>query len=397
MAADTRTSAFLAVALAAMVAWQTAALAGFGRYVTVTLGLLGFVLHVVFAKGYTIVPSYFERRLEFERLPYVHLACSATGTATLALAVAQVDAVPVDSQTLGAGGGVLWLVGMVLFVGSLAWTLRGNLTGRETGTGNARADWRPIDRVANAAVPVALAYLLVGSYALLAPVLGLPRVFDGYPPRATHLLAAGGAALLVVAVGFRLFGRLLGRRPPRAAPLVVVPTAAVGPGLVAATLPAGTLFPVAAAVEAVGIGGFAVTYLWLFAQSSMRRSGHVAVAVACLAGVAGVALGVHAAVAGPVPGMPAAHARLNLLGFLGLTVVGATMLFYPPTSARFRGGGDRAAYVAISLLGGGLVLESAAYLAGSAALVPAGRAGALVGALVYVWLIGGMLYQQRRY
>lgn len=396
MAADTRTSAFLAVALAAMVAWQTAALAGFDRYVTVTLGLLGFVLHVVFAKGYTVVPSYFERRIEFERVPYVHLACSATGTATLALAVAQVDAVPADSRTLGAAGGVLWLAGMVLFVGSLAWTLRGNLTGRETGTGDARADWRPVDRVANAGVPVALAYLLVGSYALVAPVLGLPRVFDGYPPRATHLLAAGGAALLVVAVGFRLFGRMLGRRPPRAAPLVVVPTAAVGPVLVAATLPAGPLFPVAAAVEAVGIGGFAVTYLWLFARSSMRRSGHAAVAVASLAGLVGVALGVHAAVAGPLSGMPAAHARLNLLGFLGLTVVGATLLFYPPTSAQFAGGGERAAYAAIGLLAVGLAVEAGAHLLDSAVFVTAGRASALLGALAYAWLLAGLLRQQRR-
>ena len=63
MAADTRTAAFLAVGLAAFVAWQAAALAGLGRRVAVALGLLGFVLHVVFAKGYTLVPSYFARRL----------------------------------------------------------------------------------------------------------------------------------------------------------------------------------------------------------------------------------------------------------------------------------------------------------------------------------------------
>lgn len=395
MAADTRTAAFLAVGLAAFVAWQAAVLAGLGRRVAVALGLLGFVLHVVFAKGYTLVPSYFARRLQFERLPYVHLACSASGTVALALAAAGVR-----RPTLGAAGGALWLAGVVLFVGMLAWTLRGNPTGRETGTGDARAAWRPVDRVANLAAPVALAYLLAGSYALAAPHLGLPTVFDGYPPRATHLLAAGGAAVLVVAVGFRLFGRLLGVRPPLVAALVVVPAAALGPVLVAATLPAGPWFPVAAAVEAVGVVGFAATYLWLFWRSSMRRAGHVAVALACLAGVAGVALGVHAAVAGPTGGTLAAHARLNLLGFLGLTVVGATYLFYPPTSAQFVGGSERTAFAAVALLAGGLAVEAGAHAVGPAglttALVTAGRAVAFLGALGYAGLVGGMLRQQRR-
>ncbi|MFB6228069.1 MAG: hypothetical protein ABEH88_05730 [Halobacteriales archaeon] len=61
---------------------------------------------------------------------------------------------------------------MAVFVGALLWSVRGNLSGAATGTGSANADRRGVDRIANAFVPVALAYLLTGSYAMAATASG---------------------------------------------------------------------------------------------------------------------------------------------------------------------------------------------------------------------------------
>ncbi len=74
----------LHVALAFLVAWQALVLAGAPRGATVVLGLLGFVLHGVFAKAYTLVPSYFARELAVPRAPTVQLPLTALGAAGLA-------------------------------------------------------------------------------------------------------------------------------------------------------------------------------------------------------------------------------------------------------------------------------------------------------------------------
>lgn len=111
-------------------------------------------------------------------------------------------------------------------MGALLWTIRGNLTGHDTGTGNDRAAFRRTDRYANAAIPAALAYLAVGSYEVLARVSALPGLTDGYFPRITHLLAAG-AALLVFALGVRLAPRFLDVPAPAPLVAVVLPAGAV--------------------------------------------------------------------------------------------------------------------------------------------------------------------------
>ncbi len=51
------------------------------RRVVVTLGLHGFVLHVLFGKAYALVPSYFNRDLAWDRGPAVQFPLSVLGTA----------------------------------------------------------------------------------------------------------------------------------------------------------------------------------------------------------------------------------------------------------------------------------------------------------------------------
>ena len=82
-------------------------------------------------------------------------------------------------------------------------------------------------------------------------------------------------------------------------------------------------------------GAFAVAYWVAFARSDRSRIGFYGVLAGTLAGVAVVGLGLTFAVAGPRPGLVALHYRLALLGFLGLSIVGVTYQFYPPSVCRF--------------------------------------------------------------
>jgi len=74
-----RVQRLLLSGLGFFLAWQVAALAGAPLDVQVALGLYGFVFHVVFAKAYSLVPSYFARELSVPRAPAVQLPLSVLG------------------------------------------------------------------------------------------------------------------------------------------------------------------------------------------------------------------------------------------------------------------------------------------------------------------------------
>ncbi len=361
----------------------------------VTLALFGVAFHMVFGKAYLLVPSYFERVLAAKRTPGVHFALSVTGT----LAVAAAD--PSDRPTLAALGGVAWVSGVALFLGSLAWTLRDNPTGSATGTGSARATDR-LDRFANAFVPVSLAYLAVGSDAVLARVTTLPTLFDGYPPRATHLLAAGSAGLLLFALGSRLVPRFLGGDAPLAF-AAALPTGAVGPALIALSLGSGWPFRLGAALEATALVAFAVGYVRLFGrsrrvriegESPSRRVGEYGILAGVVSGVLAAFVGVRFAVVGYSPALLAVHRRLALVRFLGLSIVGFAYQFYPPRMGDFRGGSDRGALVTIGLLAGGLAVECAGLLVGDESVRSAGVWLFLGGAVGYAYVLTRVLVEK---
>jgi hypothetical protein len=149
---------FVAVGVCGLVVWQAAVLVGIPRRTSVALGALGFVLHVVFGEAYALLPSYYDRRLAVPRAPAVNLPLSVVGAACLALA--PLDGVPRAAAGVGA---TAWGLGVAVFVGVIAATVRDNPTGSETGTGEANAHRRPVDRAANATVPVAVGYLAAGA------------------------------------------------------------------------------------------------------------------------------------------------------------------------------------------------------------------------------------------
>lgn len=381
---------FLLASAAALVLALLADLVGLPRRTVVVLALYGFVLHALFGKAYSLVPSYFDRRLAVPRAPAIHLPLTLLGVTGLAL-----DPLGGVPSLVGTAGAVGWALGVGVFLAALGWTLRGNLTGGETGTGEANAERRPVDRFANAFVPIVLGYLALGSYATLASHLGLPTPLGPYPPRASHLLGAGVAALLVFAVGFRLLPRFLVAHPPRALVAVVLPAGAVAPLLLAVSLTErGPVFHIGATLEAVAVLGFTVAFVALFVRSDRRRVGFYGVFAGAVSGVFAVLVGLWLAFGGSGGSLVAAHLRLNLVGFLGLTVVGVSYQFYPPSIGTFPGAGDRTAFVALGALAGGLFLTAVGLLGDAPAVTDTGTALSLSGAALHLYLLAG-LFRER--
>ncbi|MEF8853500.1 MAG: hypothetical protein V5A28_13980 [Haloarculaceae archaeon] len=379
----------VATGVFALVAWQVAVVGEAPRRTAVTLGVFGFVLHVVFGKAYALVPSYFDRELAWSHAPAVQLPLTAVGVGGLALA--PLSPVP---GVVGTVGAIAWGLGVGVFLATLLATVRTNLTGAETATGEHNADRRPVDRAANLFVPVALAYLAAGTWETLALHAPIPGLLDGYPPRVSHLLAAGTAAVLVFAVGFRLLPRFLVTRVDRRLPWAVLPAGALGPALVAVGLPGGPLLHAGAGLEAVAVAGWAVAFGRLYRSSDRDRVGFYGPLAGALAGLGGVAFGLWMAFDSVVQSLAVAHYRLNVLGFLGLTVVGVTYQFYPPAVGRFPGAGDRLALVSMALVGAGLAVEVAGALASVGHAATAGRLASLAGALLYAYLVLGVFLQR---
>lgn len=372
------------------VAWNAAVVTDQPVRSTIALGLFGFVLTTLFGKAYTLVPAYFDRQLFVPLAPAFHFPLAVGGTLGLAA-----HGAAVGPQWLGAAGSGLWTLGALLFVSTIGLTIRDNPTGAETGTAGPNAHRRWVDRLANAAMPVGLTYLLVGSYATLAGVTVLPPVVDGYPPRATHLLAAGVGALFIFALGFRLFPRFLNADPPRSLVPVVLLAGALGPAFVAVGLPTGPAFHAGATLEAIAVVGFATVYGVLFARAGNRRIGFSAVLAGVGAGTVGTAIGVSFAMGSLDAGLVVAHRRLNLLGLLGLTVVGASYGFHPPSAGTWPGVNVRTAAGSIALLTVGLTLEAAGTVMASRPAAHLGEWLVLGGSFLYAVVVLGLFAERR--
>lgn len=383
------TRRFVLVSVGFFVVWHLGVVAGIPRRTEVFLGLYGFVFHMVFGKAYGLVPAYFDRTLAFPRAPRLQLPATALGTVGLALG--SMPGGPALASPLGA---VLWVGGIGIFVVTLGVSVSDNPTGRETGTGDVNRDRRRIDRLANAFVPIAGGYLALGSFETLAYYSAVPSIVGGYFPRTTHLLAAGTATLLVFALGFRLLPRFLVVHPPPRVVGAVLVAGALGPGAIALGLPSGGLLHLGAVLETIALVGFAAAVVWLIARSDRRRVGFVAVGSGAGFGALAVGLGAWMAFTTPTAATIVAHYRLNLVGFLGLTIVGIAYQFYPPAAGSFPGAADRTAAASIVLIAGGLGLEAVGHLAGVGGMIGGGRGLIAIGSLVYAYLIARLFVER---
>lgn len=373
---------YVLVSVFSLVCWQVGILLGVPRETEIALGVFGFVLHMIFGKAYALVPSYFDSELAFSRAPTVQFPLVVGGTAGLVGA-----SLGTGPAWLPGASTLLWCLGVAVFVGTLLLTIGRPLFAGTTGTGEHNAERRPVDRFANAFVPVALLYLLVGSYETVALYGLAPPLFDGASAQASHLLAAGTAALLVFALGFRLLPRFLVVRPPRWAVRLILPTAAAGPALIAAGIGNRRLLPFGAALEAIAVCLFAIAFVRMFARSDRRRIGFYGVAAGAVCGVGGVLLGLLFAFDGVSNSLATLHLRLNVLGFVGLTIVGLAYQFYPPSVGALPGSSDRTAGLSILGIGLGLSFQIVAVLGDVTAFTAIGTLLTLLGSLAYAYLV----------
>lgn len=373
---------YVAVSASALVCWQLAMLTGVPRRTEVVLGVFGFVLQMVFGKAYALVPAYFERELAFPKAPGAQFPLVVVGAAGLAAA-----SLGVGPPGTAAGAAILWCLGVAIFVATLLATIARPLLCGATGTGRHNAERRSVDRLANGFVPVALLYLLVGSYETAAVYGPFPALLGGPPARASHLLAAGTAALLVFALGFRLLPRFLSAHPPAWTARIVLPSGAAAPALIAVGVGGRRFLMAGAMLEAVAVCLFAATVGGMFVRSSRRRVGGYGIVVGVASGVGGVLLGLSFAFGAATGSLTTLHLRLNVLGFLGLVIVGLAYHFYPPSIGELPGSSDRTAFASILGVWLGLSAHTVAVFGGLQRLDTAGTVLTLAGATVYAYLL----------
>ncbi len=307
-----------------LVIWNFALIVGIGRQTGIFLGLFGFVFHTIFGKAYALIPTYFDRTLSTDRLLAPQFFLTTTGTIALAVGTELVH------PALLTTGGLLWLAGTAVFLGTLIWTLRGNFSGRETSTGTHNEHRVVVDRIANAGTPVALLFLGLGSAGVALSQLAIGGSFVAYTPRWIHLIAVGGATVLIFSLGFRLLPRFLATTPPEWLVWAVIPAGIFGPLLLAAGIPDGPLFLIGALVQSIAMVGYAALVLTLLIRTERSRIGYSAIGAGAVSALIVVSLGLHFAFVGQTGQQVMAHYRVALLGFLGLTIVGISYQFYPP-------------------------------------------------------------------
>lgn len=161
----------------------------------------------------------------------------------------------------------------------------------------------------------------------------------------------------MVTLGFRLLPRFLGAHPTRSSAALVLPVAATAPGIIAGGFVDERLLPLGAALMVIAMVGFALVVFRMWFQSDKRRIGLHALLPSATFGVIGVLFGGLFAVGGTSPALIETHLRVNLLGFLGLMIVGTSFQFYPPRLGAFPGSSNRSASVAIAALAFGLGIE----------------------------------------
>lgn len=373
---------YVLISVFALVCWQIGIVFGVPLRTEIVLAIFGFVLHMVFGKANALVPSYFDSELAFPQGIKIQFPLVVVGTT--GLVVASLGIGPVWLATAGA---VLWCLGVAVFVGTLLSTIGRSLLKGETGTGEHNAERYRVDRLANSFVPVAFFYLIVGSYETAAIYAPLPTLFGGMPAQASHLLAAGTAAVFVFALGFRLLPRFLVVYPPLWVVRIVLPTAAAGPILIAAGISTPQFLVVGAVLEAVAVCLFAAVFIWMFVRSDRRRVGFYGVLGGVTSGVVGIALGLSFAFYSTKTSLTTLHLRLNLLGFLGLTIVGLAYQFYPPSVGEFPGSSDRTALLSIFGICFGLLFHVGSLLGGFQEFISIGYLLSLAGTIVYAYLI----------
>ncbi len=368
-----------------LVLWGIGLRFSWNEGVITILGVFGFVLHFIFGKAYTLIPTYFERDLAYPPVLSIQLPFTVFGVVFLSMSMADPD-----FPLWGYLGASLWFIGVSIFVGHILFTIRDNLSGADTGTSESKMELSRIDRVSNAFIPIALLYLFIGSVGMLGvkDVIPFPSVF-GFPG-VIHLTAAGTAALMVFAIGFRLLPRFMATRPPGYSVYLVLPPAAIAPLILSLEIPGGDYLWIGGLLETGAVVIYSIAVLWMFRETDRDRVGFYGVVGGGLMGVVALMIALHFSLGVPV-GLLYLHPRVNVLGFLGLTIFGVMYQFYPPKVGGFPGARDSYAFISMALVFIGLFIELAGGVLGQGYIGVFGWAIYLAGILVFSYQVFGLL------
>lgn len=378
-----RWTRYFAVASAlSMVLLQVSRLLGATVYTRALIGLFGAVLPMIFGMAYLLLPSYAGRTLATPSAPVIHLVVAYVGTGILV-----VDSVFGIADWILALGVGFWSFGIVLFIATLTYTVGPALVSNSTVV--TRSSDRPqrSTRLATAMIPVALGYLLVGTYTLVSTTYNLPAVFGGGLPAAIHYYGVGAAMLLIFALGIRLLTGFFHVAPPRYVSWVVLFTGGLGPALLVPNLWTDPWFTVGAAFLVVAMVGYGTLVAIVGYQTTRHRVGLTGIGLGAVAGVLGVSVAGLLTAGQLDTAVVPLHTTLVLDGFLLLTIIGYAYQFFPVTSGRFRGASRQTAVGTVLFLGAGIGIEVVGTVVSVDPIIVAGAILTLSGTSGYAYLL----------
>jgi hypothetical protein len=150
-----------------------------------------------------------------------------------------------------------------------------------------------------------------------------------------------------------------------------------------------------AGLEFVAILGFAVAYSATFWRSDRRRIGLYGPLIGILLALTAAVLAVLVVTGLGSRGLIPIHRRFMLIGFLGTTIAGTAIQFYPPAVGSLWLSTDRTAAVALAAIGGGTAVNGAGLSLDSQLLAMSGGAVTVIGATLIPLLVGATLLERR--
>lgn len=377
------TRRFTLLSAVALVGFLVADAAGAGRIAVAVLALFGFVCPMIFGMAYLLLPSFAGRTLVDQRLPAVHFALTVVSVPIIVgnRFVGVSDSV----YALGVG---LWSAGVAIFVGALAWTVVPAVVANPKIVVRNVEQPQRSTRLATAAIPVAVGFLVAGTWVLLATAGLVPTGLPATMPRVLHFYTTGFGTLLIFALGIRLMTGFFHVAPPRYLSWLVLFAGVLGPTLLATFFGVPPWFRYGAVLEAVAMGGYGVLVAVVAARSEWRRVGLYGIVLGAAAGVAGVLAAVPIAFGVGTAPLLEAHATFSLTGFFVLTVVGYAYQFFPVTAGTFPGANDRTALATIGALASGVLVRAVGVFGGTPDVRSLGALLAILGAVGYCYLVG---------
>lgn len=380
---------FIITGLTFLILGQLGILLDWPHRSALVFGLYGFVFHVVFGKGYALLPAHFDRQLTWSTAPAIHYFLATLGVIGLGL-----DPFNLPSIDFALIGSVSWFLGVIIFVVTIGTTIRGNVLGSETGTGEFNSHRYAVDRSANAAMPVALVYLVVGSYETAAMSSPLPTIIVSFPHQVSHLLAVGTATLLLFAIGSRILPRFFVAYPPLWLVRALLLFAIVGPIGLVIGMNAWVPLEYGAVFQTLAFLCYGLLVAQLVRKTDRRRVGFIGIAMGAAAGLGAILLGLFIATDTMIAVALQLHYRFTIVGFLTLSILGVALQFYPPGAGTYPGVSDRTAAIALLAIGTGLLAEAIGIGLEHSLLHTAGTIIIVCGAVTFWYLFSALIVER---